>query len=240
MKLVVGVCDDDAIQVDTISYFLKKNICRYELELLKAHSGEELLLKLQNKSPDVVFLDIEMEHMNGLQLGKKIREKHKDTIIVFITGYMHFALQAFELKTMDYIIKPITEKRLHTLLEDIQLRIEQLRAYEENNKTMTFKFRDTTLRLKFSEIYYFEKSLRKITVYSTLGEFAFYDTMENLLCKLDEKIFVRCHSSYIINRQKIFEIRNDSIYIKELDKAVPVSRKNKALVRDLLEKNLFV
>jgi DNA-binding LytR/AlgR family response regulator len=240
MKLVVGICDDNIIQVDTISNFLEKNVSGYQLQLIKAYSGEELLFKLENIVADVVFLDIEMNGINGLQTGKRIRDRNPQTIIIFVTGYRKFALDAFKIKTMDYLIKPVTEKRLKTLLNDLLIRLNQIKYYEEKNKTICFSFRDNIVKLKYNEIYFFEKNLRKITVFSEKGEFSFYERMDELLNRLDLEQFVHCHNSFLVNKAKILKLKNDSIYIQDLDRTIPVSKKNKLLIREIFEKNIFV
>ncbi|OGO76711.1 MAG: hypothetical protein A2Y23_06610 [Clostridiales bacterium GWB2_37_7] len=240
MKLVVGVCDDNTVQVDAISSFLEKNIKYFQLQLIKAYSGEELLSQLENTVMDVVFLDIEMSGINGIQTGKRIRDKYPEAIIVFITGYRKFALDAFKIKTMDYLIKPVTEKRLKILLNDILTRLDHIKLYEEMNKTISFSFRDEFIRLKYSEIYYFEKNLRKITVYSQKGEFSFYESMNRLLERLGVEQFVQCHNSFLVNKTKILKLKNDNIYMHELNKSIPVSKKNKLLIREIFEKNLFL
>lgn len=240
MKLVVGVCDDDMIQVDIIANFLEKNIQAYDLQLIKAHSGEELLTKLENVIADVVILDIEMNGINGLQTGKKIRERSPETILIFITGHRNFALDAFRIKTMDYLIKPVTEKRLKALLNDLMIRLDQIKLFEEKNKVISFSFRDSFIRLNYSDIYFFEKSLRKITVYSVKGEFSFYGRMDELLDRMGSEQFILCHKSYLVNKAKILKLKNDNIYISEIDKIIPVSKKNKSLIREIFEQNLFL
>lgn len=239
MRLVIGICDDDMIQVELISSFFERNLRDHQLELIKAFSGEALLAKLQDATPNIVLLDIGMEKLNGLQTGRKIRDKFPETIIVFATGYKRFALDAFKLKSYDYILKPLTEKRLKLLLDSLLIRVEQIRLYEEKNKYITFRFRENILKLKYSEIYFFEKSLRKITVFSDKGQFVFYESMNKLQERLDSKQFIQCHKSYIVNTVKIIEMKDDDIYVRDLNKTIPVSRKKKLLVREILEKNLF-
>lgn len=240
MELVIGICDDEVVQVDILSSFLEQNLSDYQLKLIKAYSGEELLMKLQNVTPNIVLLDIEMKELNGLQTGKRIRDKYPEAIIVFISGYKRFALDAFKLKSMDYIVKPISEKRMKLLLKDLLIRIDQIRLYEEKNKSITFHFKENIIRLKFNDIYLFEKYLRKITVYSEKGQFVFYENMDKLMSRLDMDMFTRCHNSYIVNSSKILEMKNDGIYIRELDKTIPVSRTKKLTVREIIERNLFL
>lgn len=239
MKLLIGICDDESVQVDAISTILENSISNYPLELIKAYSGEELIAKLGHLIPDVVFLDIEMKDLNGMQTAKKIRERCPDTIIIFITGYRNFALDAFKLKSMDYLIKPVTEKRMKILVQDLLVRLEQIKIFRERNKTVVFSFGDSVIKLKYDEIYFFEKNLRKISVYSDRGQFSFYESMAKLMEKLDMEQFIHCHNSFIVNRSKLVKLDGDGIYIEQFSRTIPVSRKNKQLVRDVFENNLF-
>lgn len=239
MRMLVGLCDDQESQVEIISSLLENSMPEDQLQFIKAYSGEELLQKLELQVPDIVFLDIEMKELNGLETGKRIRERYPNAIIVFVTGFKQYALDAFKIKSLDYLIKPVTEKTMQALLKDLKIRLLQIRSYEEKNQTICFSFGDHTLRLKYAEIYYFEKNLRRITVFHEKGEFSFYEGMEQLKGRLNMDLFIHCHNSYIINKSKIQALKGDGIYIKEFNRLLPVSRKNKQAVKEVFESNLF-
>jgi len=110
MKLTIVVCDDEPAQVNIITSYIEKLDINYKLEILGVLSGEELLDKIEERKIDIAFLDIEMAGIDGINLGRRIREKYRDCIIIFITGFKDHALKAFDIDAFNYILKPIIEK----------------------------------------------------------------------------------------------------------------------------------
>ena len=100
MYLTVAVCDDEPMHVCTLVSYIQSFDMDYKVEIIDASNGKELLNKLEKKKVNIVFLDI--EGIDGIGLGRKIRKKHEDCIIVFITGFKDYALEAFDIdKYMD-------------------------------------------------------------------------------------------------------------------------------------------
>lgn len=240
MNLTVVVCDDEPIQVDTVVSYIKSFDINENIEIITASNGEELMKKIENKKIDIAFLDIEMESMNGIELGRKIRENYKDCIIVFITGFKGHAIEAFDLNAFSYILKPITETRFKKCMEDITLRLEEKIAFKEKNSVFTVNNKDKAVKIKYQDIFYFEKLLNKIRIYTYNGEYEYYGTLKKLKKELDiERSFIQCHQGYIVNISKIAELKDGNIYMRDIEELIPVSRRYKTQVRKKLEENLF-
>lgn len=238
MQLTIAVCDDNPIQLNIVVSCIKSLDIKWKVEILHALSGKELLNKLEKKRVDVAFLDI--EGIDGIGLARKILKKYKDCIIAFITGFKDYALEAFNVDAFDYILKPITEKRFKKSIENIILRLKEKRAFKETNNVFTINNKNHTVKIKYGDIFYFEKLLNKIKVYTSKGEYEYYGSLKNLKKELDmEKGFIQCHQGYILSIPKILELRNEEVYIRDIEKLVPVSRRYKKKVRKILEENLF-
>ncbi|WP_427337690.1 LytR/AlgR family response regulator transcription factor [Caloranaerobacter sp. DY30410] len=240
MQLNIAVCDDEPLQVEIITSYLKSLDIKYKIEIIKALSGEELLKKIEAKKIDVAFLDIAMENMKGIELGMEIRKKYQDCIIVFITGFENYALDAFNIKALNYILKPVTKSEFNKCMEDIILRIEEKRAFKEKNSVLSIYNKKGVVKIKYEDIYYFEKILNKIKVYTIKGEYEYYGTLKGLKKELDmNNSFIQCHQGYIVNKAKIVELRDGQIYIKDINRFIPVSRRMKIKVKKILKENLF-
>lgn len=236
MQLNIAVCDDEPLQVKIITSYLKSLDIKYKIEIIKALSGEELLKKIEAKEINVAFLDIAMENMNGIELGREIRKKYQDCITVFITGFENYALDAFNIKALNYILKPVTKSELKKCMEDIILRIEEKRAFKEKNSVISIYNKKDMIKIKYEDIYYFEKILNKIKVYTIKGEYEYYGTLKGLKKELDmDNVFIQCHQGYIVNKTKITEMRDGQIYMKDIKKFIPVSRRLKTKIRKNLE-----
>ncbi|SKC89080.1 LytR/AlgR family response regulator transcription factor [Maledivibacter halophilus] len=240
MVLTIAVCDDELTIVEIITSYIKSIDIKCQVEIIQALSGEELLKKIEQRKIDIAFLDIEMEDTDGIILGRKIRVKYEDCIIVYITGFKDYALEAFDINAFQYILKPITEKRFKSCMDDIILRLKEKMALKEKNSVFIINNKKNVVKLKYEDIFYFEKLLNKINVYTLKGNFEYYGTFKELKKELDmEKSFIQCHQGYIVNTLKILELKDEEIYLRDMRRLVPVSRRYKKKIRKILEENLF-
>jgi len=239
MPFNIFLCDDDSVQLNTLSSFIKTVCSDYDVNIVFAACGEDLLKKVCSTKPDIVFLDIEMEGINGIETGVKLREQFNDVIIVYITGYSNYALDAFRVKSFDYLIKPVTLNRFETLMKDIFVRLDEIKTYREKNKIFIISNKDAYIAIRYDDIICFEKVLRKIKVHTQKTSYEFYGTLAELIEKLDMNIFAQCHQRYIANINKIKKLKSDKISFHESNLEIPVSRKYKSCIRKALEERLF-
>ena len=240
MYLTIAICDDEHLQVELVSKYITNNSTNKKLfNLIKAYSGEELLGLLTNNKIDIIFLDIDMKGMNGLEVAKEIRKTNEDIVIIYLTGYKGYALDAFEVRSLDYLIKPIYEQRFKDALEKAIKRIDEIRTYNTKKNFFMVRNKDEIIRIKFEEIYCFEKQHRNIKVYSNKGEFTYNGTLKELDKHLVHLDFLQCHQGYFVNMHKIFLFKKDEIIFKDIEKIVPVSRRFKKNIIVQLEKQLI-
>ncbi len=240
MILNIAICDDDSVHVDLIKSYIEFMDISYDINYTLAYSGEELLEKLNGKLMDIVFLDIEMNGLNGIEVGRKIREKNKDAIIVYLTGYRDYAVEAFEIESFHYLIKPIIEEKFVRVMERVLLRLKEKKDFRERIRIFTIQTKDKLIQLKYEEIYYFEKYFRKINVHTLNESIEFYGAMKDLLGEIDHSHFIRCHQSYIVNKSKIRKIGEKTIILNGKEEVfIPVSRRYKEAVRDEFCKKMF-
>lgn len=239
MNLKVAICDDDRTQIKFTSHLIQSIQLGVNFEIITANSGENLLDKNSIEDLDIIFLDIEMDGINGIETAKEIRKLNQDVIIVFITGYKKYALEAYDLKAFHYLIKPISKDKMEKLMGDILRRKNEMDAYQEKEKELVIKIRDRIVKLRYDEIYYFEKYSKSIIVCSGEGEFKFKGTIKNIISQIDMKYFIQCHQGFIVNRSKIFKVKDGLITIRDIKKEVPVGRTYKEEVIKEFENNLF-
>ena len=240
MSLIIAICDDNKIQVESTKQFIEKTSIAHDIKYFTANSGEELLeMERIIEDFDIIFLDIEMDGLNGIETAGEIRKTNNRAIIVFITGFKDYALEAYELNTFHYLLKPISQEKISELMTNIIRRIDEIRAYQDTEKIFTIKTKSKIIQLPYNEIYYFEKILRRIKVIYFEGDTTYTGTISTLLEEIDNNYFIRCHQGFIVNRYKISKYKNDSIYLRDIDKIIPVSRSNKENVIKILKENLF-
>ncbi|MDE7431382.1 MAG: response regulator, partial [Lachnospiraceae bacterium] len=148
--LRIGICDDEEYFLETISeitaqYYIGKQV---EYEICTYFDGIELINS--HKKFDLLFLDIEMKVLNGIETAKKIRETDMNVPIIFITGYSQYWRRAYSVHAFHYIEKPIRAEQIVQVLEDFWSMLQN----EDEDKILLITD-DGMVSLKYSEIYYF-------------------------------------------------------------------------------------
>ena len=132
--------DDEIPSLELMKLMISKN---KHLEVIGAHTNpKEVLLDIKEFIPDVIFVDIEMPYMSGLELASKVMQFNSDIQIVFVTAYEQYALKAFDVNAVNYILKPITEESLditvNRLLKNHKTQKENIFLENEINEMITF------------------------------------------------------------------------------------------------------
>ena len=179
-------------------------------------TGGELLAS--GKRFDIVFLDIQMEGMNGIEAARSLREKQGDTVLVFITGIKDYVFDAFDLYAFQYLLKPIDERKFAEVLE----RAVRESAKKKERRVLFIKSRNLTLDQ--SEILYIESRAKKVEIHTVRQTIEIYAAMDELEGQLGEN-FYRCHRAYIVNMDCITEYDGESITLTNGDRVYLTKKK---------------
>ena len=214
----IAICDDEKHMSDHIrsfvSYFFRKK--NREISLRIFSSGEELLS--YNGQIDILFLDIQMKEMDGMETERKLRAGQFRGVMIFITVLKEMVFQSFEVQAYDYLIKPVDEKQFEKTMERLYASIQN--ASEDS--LLVQKGYEGRIIAK-DEIVFCEIIDRKIYLNLTSGEFVdYYERIEILETKLDNR-FYRCHRSYLINLKHLKGYKNGTVYMDN-GKEIPISR----------------
>lgn len=200
MGLRVIIVDDEPYAIRELRYLLEEysdfEICG------EGRTREECLKLVAKVQPDVVFLDIELQGENGIDIAKEINRINEDIYIVFATAYSQYAVDAFSVEAFDYILKPFEDERIIEVVERIRRTIEPkslpgfITAWKE----------DRMVVLSPSEIVYCCIEDEKTVIKSLKGEYTVPLTLSSLEKKLSPLGFMRTHKSFIVNLGHIDEI----------------------------------
>ena len=214
----IAICDDEKHMSDHIramasDFFRKKN---REIQLRTFLSGEDLLN--YDGQIDILFLDIQMKGMDGLETARKLRADKFRGFLIFITVLKEMVFQSFEVQAYDYLVKPVDEKQFGKTMERLYTSMQN--ASEDSLLVQQGYERRIVPK---DEIVFCEIIDRKIYLNLTSGEVVdYYERIENLESKLDSHFF-RCHRSYLINLKHLKGYKNGTAYMDN-GKEVPVSR----------------
>ncbi len=254
MKQVTAIIADDEENLRISICLLLKRLWP-ELKILgQAQNGIEAVSLIEHEKPDIAFLDIKMPGLSGVNVAKKVSNACK---IVFITAYDQFAVQAFESEAVDYILKPVTQKRLKTtivrlkkqLIEqdrspEFDLKMEKVLQVLENKEIPDYlrliKVK-TGSDLRFvpvSQVLYFKAEDKYTIVQTATNEFLIKTPIKDLENDLDPKHFWRVHRSAIVNIEKIQVIKRSFtnqmiIGFDQTDHTLAVSRSYEHLFKQM-------
>lgn len=213
------IVDDNDIARTTLAHLVKQVP---DLSIVSEFSNAiEAYHYLQSNSIDLIFLDIEMPEMTGIELTKTL--SGKDTIIIFTTSKKEYALEAFELNIADYLLKPIMPVRFLQAVSKAQTILESRKENVEITRDEFLFVRDSniTRRLKLDDIFYAEAMGDYVKFYTKEKMFAIHGKMKTAEERLPKDHFIRVHRSYIVSVGKIDTLQDGGIMIN--GKFIPVA-----------------
>ncbi len=182
----------------------------------EAENGEELLALFEKARPEVVFMDVEMPGMSGVECARLIQDKNPKTIMVFVTAHEEYMADAFEVYAFDYLLKPFRlERAMHTLDLIRQRLRESAGAQDAPQKPVRFnaparimlRHREGVSFVDLNDILLVQREERATVVYvADGGRFVTGDTLGEMEERLPEGMFFRTHKSYIVNINHIESI----------------------------------
>lgn len=217
MSYNIAVCDDEAVAAEFVSKLVLHwaSTNNYKICIETFNSSEEFLFKLADKKADILLLDVEMGKMNGVSLAREIRRKNHELQIVFVTGYMEYIQDGYDVEALNYLLKPITEEKLFAVLNRA---VERLKSCE---KALLLTISDETIRLPLYEIKYLEVRRNYVTIHA--GEdYEVKKTLSELEKSLDDSFF-RTGRSFIVNLRFIRKITRTNVELLD-GSLVPLSR----------------
>lgn len=227
----IGICDDEQTFAEELEEMIEQYARETDIELRVTlfQNGRELT-DSDTIQLDLIFLDIRMDVMNGLEAAKRIRAKDGKVSIIFLTSLTRYALVGYEYQAVNYIIKPITYARLKRELD------RWLESYRrEDKKYILVVNEDGRHRVDLSSLHYLETYNRNVKLHTDDGEIISYKKMKELEEELEDARFIRCHSGYLVN--PFFVKRVGKLEITLTDgEVIPISQpKRKAVMEKLAD-----
>ncbi len=208
-----------------------------------ASNGEEALARIQELKPQVVFLDIKMPGLSGLEVAKRITYP---CLIVFVTAFNKYAVNAFEEEAVDYLLKPVSDERLKRTIERIKLRLagaagsrdleavlsriaKAIDRKDEYVRYLRAASGKATRLISVNDVLFIRAQSKYTTVVTKEGEFLMRVSLSELLKQLDPEQFWQIHRSTIVNVSKVVSViqkgrEEHELRIRDHEELLPVSR----------------
>ena len=216
----IGICDDEEIILEKISQLIndkfKEINCDYNIN--KFNDPKELIEYHSREYFDIVFLDIDMPKINGIEAAQNIKVKNPNTVIIFITGKDEFVFESFKVQPFRFIRK---SKLAEEISEAI---IEVNKLLEKNSYKIKIIIDKKTYEIDINSILYIESNRNYITI-NTVNDkqYKYKDSINQREHELEGYGFIRIHSGYLVNERYIQRLNKDNVIIKNNQK-IPMSR----------------
>lgn len=240
----VLIVDDENLSRKKIRRFLEERGPQFQIT--EAENGLQALNMIEQESPDIVFLDIEMPEMNGMDLLHSL--PRPSFRLVFQTAYSEYAVQAFEKNAIDYLLKPFNQDRFNQALEKCLKKpsnqlVRDLDHLKESfseksiylSKVVVKRGTKNTL-IDIDKVIYFRSENHYTYICTEAFEYIHNEPLKDLITKLDPKIFQQVHRNAIINLSHVKEvIEGDNMQaVMSNQQKLQVSRSHRKLVKDLV------
>ncbi|MFV0342558.1 MAG: LytR/AlgR family response regulator transcription factor [Anaerocolumna sp.] len=217
----IAVCDDNTRELSSISSLLenyrRERDCSITYEAF--HSATELLETMRVRRFDLLFLDILMPGVTGMEAAKEIRCTDSEIPIIFLTSSREFAVESYRVHARDYIMKPASKEEIFPVLEKLIATFSQVEAY------LTLKTGNGIIKLPISQIVYVEVVNRTVTFHLTNNEvreaYGYLTDYESSL--LSSPNFYKTHRSYMVNLHQVTALDKNG-FLTVLGNTVPVAR----------------
>lgn len=200
----IAICDDDYTIYTELTSYISVFFADCEKVSIDTYASGEQLLAAQKKY-DILFIDIYMKELNGIETAEKLKSRNS-TCIVFMTTSSDHAVEAFRLNAVHYLVKPIQEKDVYTALERCL-------------NTLSTHSRETmhcgSLTLPYHRVLYIESANKRVLIHTDAKIYTVYQTLETIYADLSHDTFMRAQRSFIVNMSHITDFYHDHVVLSD-------------------------
>jgi len=239
MNLSCIIVDDEPNAVNLLEMFIRQNTTWHLLA--KCYDAREALAFLKTNTADLIFLDINMPHLTGMEMAGLLPPS---TRIVFTTAYSEYAAESYSFQTIDYLLKPITLKRFYTALQKIETHFSrpgqpsepQGIAAEKEKDYFFVKSGRMLYKVLLKDILYIEGEKEYARVVTPDQKLLIYRRLKDIEEQLSSS-FARIHNSYIVNMAQLDSIKDNHVFIGA--KQIPISEKFRETFMNRIKQRVF-
>lgn len=226
----IAICDDNQKCIGETHTLLERlqEKYHYDLQIEEYSSGTELLTDMgQGTDFELLYLDIEMEGMGGIETASRIRQKDNRMLIVYVSSHEEYLRELFETEPFRFLSKPIAEEQF----EDVFLKAVR-RISSQLNSYFHFQIGKTVVKVLARDILYVESAKRKVIVHTVAHTYEYYDKLDRVEEKLGKMRFVRIHKAYLVNMDNIEAFQYDRVALTD-GTILSISEKNRPRIREM-------
>ncbi|MTB63444.1 response regulator [Streptococcus sp. zg-86] len=208
----IAIVEDQKVEQERLSKYIH-NYCqkiKRPVDITCFNDGIDIISDYQHRF-DIIYLDVEMEIMDGMTTAQKIRAVDKEVLIVFVTNHSQVAIQGYSVEAIDFLLKPLSN---FVFEEHFKKMLRKLPSSEEEQHYLYVKNKASTFKIPQKDIYYLESDGHQLHIHSKQETITISNTLKNMEQLLDKKSFFRSNSGYIVNLAYVEKIEGNLAYIK--------------------------
>ena len=223
----IALCDDNEIERGILKNVVEGLLIDigYSAQVFEFSSGEKLLRNYSRGDYDVIFLDVQMKQLDGIETGRAIREKDVQVEIIFATSSEAYMKEGYDIHALAYLFKPYRVEKVRETLE-YYLKKYDVKKQDEKTEMLEVTIQQKKIFIRQRDIYFLESMGRVVSIYCKNGVFKVYSRLGELEEKLDSDMFLRCNQSYIVNILWVSDIVDYDFYMPG-DRLVPIRKRDK-------------
>lgn len=221
----IAICDDETNFVETVyQYLWDEQNCTID----KFYNSEEFWARYENGYQyDIIFCDIMMQPLNGIELGRKIRKVDPKVTLVYLTSNLDYAPLGYEVRAFRYLLKPINKEALLSVMNDI-------RKEHNNERKLLFDTSIGSILVPESSLIYIEAFDKEVQIFYDSDSFYIKKGLSDLEDMLNKQLFFRIHRKYLVHLDHVLEYDNTKVTLDN-GKTLPISRRRSKEFRHSME-----
>ena len=224
----IAIVEDNAEYIETLKSYIERYAKENDLSIAISmfQNGERIVNDFKSDY-DIIFMDIEMPVMNGIEASTKIREIDTECVIIFISNYAQYAIKGYSVNALDYLTKPLDYALFKNTMAKAVLKVQS-----KQHQTICIQSNSETYRIDINEITYIEVYKHRVTFHTTKDNYDMRGTLQDVEKQLPNNQFVRCNSGIIVNLKYVTGILKDSLVV--FNEELPIARSRKKDVLNML------
>ena len=231
----IAICDDDNFERDAIKRMVG-NISICKTATISGFADGSTLLKAHGIEPfDIILLDVDMPDRTGIEIGNHLRKSDSASILIFVTSYPQYAIEAYDCDAFHYLLKPINRVKFEQVLT------KAVNHYNTMHASVRLETRNGIYVIPVNDIYYIECLRKNLIYYTAQQRYTVRDTLSNAMSKLHPYGFCQTHQGYIVNMSKIKRIAANEVTLLDNTTVMISVRRQKEVEQTFtyyLERNL--
>ena len=208
--LQAAICDNEEFFTQKIKSLLADLLKQYEIDaqIEPFVSAQTFLQACETRRYDLVFLDVELGEIDGMNVACEMRTTNPDAILVFVSGFVRYAVQGYKVRAYRYLLKQELEEEFPLCIKEV------LQEIKRQKQTLSIKtVEGATVTVRLSDILYLESKNHNVSIHTAGGEYLVHDTLNHLCAQIPSEDFMRIQRSFCVNMRSVVQVKGNTVQL---------------------------